>query len=216
MKMLRAYLLDLDGTLVANEPLKARAFAEACRHFGGQADPMLYGQVLGTNLAKATDIFTRHAGISPDHRDYHERYSATYQAYFDREAVLTPGAEDLIRHAKGNGIKLAVVSSASSRMVAGVLSRFGLSSAFDVLVTQEEVTSHKPDPEPYRLGLARLDIDPRDALAFEDSAPGLMAASAAGCACIAIRHAFNADHDFSRAQKVVQDFHGYLRDLPRP
>ena len=45
--MIKAYLIDLDGTLGANEPPKGRAFADACRRFGAWIDPMIYSEVMG-------------------------------------------------------------------------------------------------------------------------------------------------------------------------
>jgi beta-phosphoglucomutase-like phosphatase (HAD superfamily) len=91
-------------------------------------------------------------------------------------------------------------------MVTESLAQLGLPDSFDITVTQDDVTHHEPDPAPYLLALDRLKLNATDALVFEDSEAGLKAALAAGCSCVAIRHAFNARHDFSRAARIISDF----------
>jgi beta-phosphoglucomutase-like phosphatase (HAD superfamily) len=60
--------------------------------------------------------------------------------------------------------------------------------SFAGLVSGDEVTAGKPDPEPYLRGAALLDLDPADCAALEDSKPGLASAEAAGTIAIGIPH----------------------------
>jgi sugar-phosphatase len=67
-----------------------------------------------------------------------------------------------------------------------------------VLITAEDVPAGKPDPAPYLVAAARLDLDPADCLAVEDSPVGLASARAAGCVTVAVatthrRHELDAD-----------------------
>jgi putative hydrolase of the HAD superfamily len=68
--------------------------------------------------------------------------------------------------------------------VTGNLQRFGLLERFDAICTRDDVTAVKPDPELYLLALQRLGIGAEQAIAFEDSPNGILAAKRAGLYCI--------------------------------
>ena len=65
------------------------------------------------------------------------------------------------------------------------------------------VEHKKPAPEIYLLAVSRLGLIPADCIAFEDSQSGIAAAAAAGLATVAVPHAMSIDHDFSRADVVL-------------
>jgi beta-phosphoglucomutase-like phosphatase (HAD superfamily) len=67
-----------------------------------------------------------------------------------------------------------------------VLQRLGLRRYFGVLVSGQDVTRGKPDPEPYLLAAACLGVPPGQCVVFEDAAVGVRAAKAAGMACIGV------------------------------
>jgi beta-phosphoglucomutase-like phosphatase (HAD superfamily) len=72
--------------------------------------------------------------------------------------------------------------------VEAVLKASGLLQHFEFIVAKEDVTAPKPDPEGYRLALAKLDLPPSEVVALEDSPTGLAAAKAAGLRVIAVGH----------------------------
>ncbi len=87
---------------------------------------------------------------------------------------------------------------------------------FDFVVTESDYKESKPAPDPYLLGLQRINLDPADCIVIEDSPRGLRAALAAGLRCIVIRNAFCAGYDFPGAYKVLQnhtELESYLRSL---
>jgi HAD superfamily hydrolase (TIGR01509 family) len=66
------------------------------------------------------------------------------------------------------------------------LVKFGLIDHFDVVCTRDFVAAVKPDPALYRLTLERLDVSAAEAIAFEDSPHGILAAKRAGVFCVAV------------------------------
>ena len=70
--------------------------------------------------------------------------------------------------------------------------------------TSDDVTRAKPDPELYLAAAAALGVEPREAIAFEDSANGLAAAKAAGLWCVAVPNAMTAHMDLSAADLRVE------------
>ena len=64
--------------------------------------------------------------------------------------------------------------------MATALGRIGLADLVDLVVGGDDVTHHKPDPEPYARALEAFGATPADAVAFEDSPAGVASAQAAG------------------------------------
>ena len=111
-----------------------------------------------------------------------------------------------IHHLKRSGKKCAVVSSAATWMVNNILSALELADLFDVVITQEHVTNHKPDPEAYILSLDQLGLSSSQVLVFEDSNAGVEAGVAAGCDVVAFAHEFNGKNDLSKAVKSIAGY----------
>jgi HAD superfamily hydrolase (TIGR01509 family) len=73
-----------------------------------------------------------------------------------------------------------VVTTASSASVESLLRYHDIEAVFDVVVTGDDVTHRKPDPEAYLIALGRLGLAPDECVAFEDSDVGAQSAHAAG------------------------------------
>jgi beta-phosphoglucomutase-like phosphatase (HAD superfamily) len=94
---------------------------------------------------------------------------------------------DVARRLAADGTRLAIASSSSQRFIDAVVHRLGMADAFAVTQSAFELAHGKPDPEVYLLTCARLGVDAADALAVEDSVPGLLAALRAGMTAVWLR-----------------------------
>ncbi|GLH76386.1 phosphatase [Bradyrhizobium sp. SSBR45G] len=204
---MKAYLFDLDGTLVQSEAHKARALAAACAAFGApHADPTLYSEVMGQDWETVTSHFFTTYRIDVGLADFNQRFRAIYSDLIEAGVPLTDGAREFIRACRNTGALLGLVSSADHWMVDRILDRVGMADGFDVIITKDDVMHHKPDPQAYLLAMSRLNIAPERTLVFEDSAAGLKAATDAGCRCVVVRHPFNQRHDLSAAFREIVSF----------
>jgi beta-phosphoglucomutase-like phosphatase (HAD superfamily) len=88
------------------------------------------------------------------------------------------------------GLKVAIASSSPRPWVQGHLERVDAVALFDLVVTGDEVETHKPDPAIYQLALRRLGVPGGEAIAVEDTAHGVAAAQAAGMVAVAIPNPF--------------------------
>ncbi len=106
-----------------------------------------------------------------------------------RGISLQPGAYALLGQLAGRA-RLAIVTRAARRTVEFVLSLAGLDHVFETIVTSDDLRDQKPSPAGYHLAVSRLarrgSVDASQLLAFEDSAPGIAAATAAGVRCVAV------------------------------
>jgi beta-phosphoglucomutase-like phosphatase (HAD superfamily) len=77
--------------------------------------------------------------------------------------------------------------------------------SWDVVVTGDDVSARKPDPEAFQLAVERLG-SPAAVVAVEDSGEGLEAAKAAGLPCVVVVNGYTADHDLAAADLVTDGF----------
>jgi HAD superfamily hydrolase (TIGR01509 family) len=194
--MLRAFLFDFDGTIADTEPLHFAAFAEVLGRRGIEiSEAIYYDRYLSLTDRECLGLAIRDLGRSELATEIAILLREKAEAMARRLAggvPLCPGVREFIAEAARIG-PLAVVSGALRREATGVLERAGLSRFFTVLVTAEDVTAGKPDPQGYRFGWQRLrrglpDLEPGECLAIEDSPKGIDAARAAGLRTLAIPH----------------------------
>ena len=105
----------------------------------------------------------------------------------EREAVLMPGALDLLAEVRQAGIPRILVTSSERVIMDAVLTSLARHDiAFTATVCGADVREPKPDPEPYLLAAALIGADPGACVALEDSPNGVLSALAAGCVTIAV------------------------------
>lgn len=185
-KNVRALIFDFDGLIVDSESPGYRAWSELYESHGCPLPFEKYSACIGTH-----DGFDLHgyleeqSGRSIDRRALekacHERWIELMHAQ-----PLLPGIEGTVTAAKARGLKLAVASSSTTAWVAGNLEKFGLLHQFDAICSRDHVSAVKPDPALYLLALERLGVVAADAIAFEDSPNGILAAKRAQIFCIVV------------------------------
>ncbi|WP_246201088.1 HAD family hydrolase [Vibrio ziniensis] len=196
----------MDGTLVNSEPLKGKALALACGDYGSTVDFNIYKDVMGENWQMVTRHFFKNANIFPELAEFNKHFRAHYEQLLAENLKLNPGAKAYIKYLNDEGKRCAVVSSAATWMVDNILNALELRDSFEVVITQDHVTKHKPDPEAFNLALLKFDVTPEHALIFEDSNAGVLAGLASGCDVVAVRHAFNGKNDLSGAIACIDSF----------
>jgi HAD superfamily hydrolase (TIGR01509 family) len=172
-------LFDLDGTLVDSDALHLLAFAEVLQGAGVVVDEAYYRSHIA---GRANDLIIAEAFPAAS-REQRITLAARKEAlYRDNLAAMriVPGAGEIIRWAKAEDMQCVIVTTSPRTSVEAVLNSTDLIEFFDLLVVGDEVQRGKPDPLPYSTALLKLGIGPGDAVAFEDSLPGLASATGAG------------------------------------
>ena len=223
--VLRAILFDFNGILVDDEPIHFELFRKVLVEEGFElSEEDYYDKYLGYDDRGCFTAVLESAGVelTPDRLSrLIARKAAYYQARIHEQGFpFFDGAERLLREVAGDGIMLGVVSGALQDEVEGALEQVGLRPSFKVLVTAEDVTAGKPDPEGYRRGLELLNalpplpprlIHPHEVLAVEDSPAGLAAAASTGLTTLGVAQTYSAT-ELGQADRVV----GALRDVNLP
>lgn len=176
MTRVSALLLDLDGTLVDSEPIHRRGYRAFFAHKGWEVPDLS----LFTGR-RAEDVFATEpgpwAGLDPA-----AVVAEVLPHVPDEAARAVPGARELIEAARAAGVPVAIVTSAGPAWVErSLVESLSLGhDSVDVVVTARDVVDGKPDPAGFALACERLEADPAQALAAEDSPAGVRAALGAG------------------------------------
>jgi len=205
----------MDGTLVDSEKIKGRSLAETCMTFGADVDVNIYKTVMGQSWDFVANHFFEMACIEPDIEEFNTRFKKIYQEMLLQELTPNPNIVGFLTMLKEAGKRMGVVSSASAWMVDQVFSQLKLADFFEIVITKEDVSRHKPDPQAYLLALNRLSLSSSKVLIFEDSEAGLIAAQNANCDSIAFQHEFNVNHDLSLAIETISDYNEILKGIIR-
>ncbi|HEX2850019.1 MAG TPA: HAD-IA family hydrolase [Acidimicrobiales bacterium] len=123
-----------------------------------------------------------------------------------------PGVEALLAEAHLAGVRTAIASSSPRSWVASHLERLGLVDRFAHLACVDADHRPKPAPDLYLAACTALGVPPADAVALEDSPNGIIAAKAAGLACIAVPGPLTRALDLSAADAVVTSLDGMTLD----
>ena len=192
-----ALLFDMDGTLVDSTGSVLRSWQTVAAEFAIPEDLFAvvprHGRPAGEILA---DLVPRDV-IAPAaaRLDELERTDTA-------GVILLPGAAELLAAAPRG--RWAVVTSAGRPLARVRLSAAGIDAPR--VVTIDDVSRGKPDPEPFLLGAKLLGVPPEGCLVFEDAPAGLAAARAAGASTIAVTTTHTADQ--LDADLVVPDLTG--------
>lgn len=212
-----ALIFDVDGTLAETEELHRQAFNHAfVRHrLDWRWDRAVYKDLLRVTGGKERmRAYHARLGIASSLSDadiasLHRIKTAHYAGLIETGCCpLRPGVAELLSAAKARGQRLAIATTTSHGNIDALLSpALGTRWAadFDAIVAGDDVRHKKPAPDVYLQILARLQLDPSDCVAIEDSANGLIAASRANIPVLITRSMFFRDDDFSAAWFVLDD-----------
>ncbi|AXI80665.1 HAD-IA family hydrolase [Peterkaempfera bronchialis] len=204
-----ALLFDMDGTLVDSTPAVHRCWTAWMGEYGlTEAD---FARIL-THGRPAVEIIRdvlppaqlADGGLAAALRRIEELEVADTEG-----TVALPGAAALLESLPTD--RWAVVTSATRALAEVRLAASGLPAP--LLVTADDITRGKPDPEPFLLAARQLGVDPARCLVVEDAPAGLAAARAAGMRSVAV----TTTHDRAElaADVVVEGLHRiWATDVP--
>ena len=197
---IKALIWDFDGLIIDTEGAIFQSWQELYQFYGCQLPLERWLETIGTTEASfdPADELERQFGRQLDW-DKIEPNRAQREAEFINKLAPLPGVEDMLHTAKAYGLKIGLASCSPCNWVAGNLTRLGLIEYFDCLITSEDVSHSKPDPEVFQAALAALGLKPDQAVVFEDSLNGVLAAKRAGLFTIAVPCALTYHLAFDKA-----------------
>ena len=206
MEELKAIIFDLDGVVIDSEPLHAEAKRQVFARYGIEVPSSVYSEFKGqTDRDVLTHVAQNYAGNGTKVDDLITAKQAVYSQLVEQELELISGFQDFLARAEKEDLRLGLVTSAVRENQQDTFARFGLSGRFEEIITAEDVSSAKPDPEPYVKMTERLSTAPASCLVIEDSLNGVKAGKAAGCQVAALTTTFDAPALSEAGADIVVD-----------
>lgn len=199
-------IFDLDGVLVQSERFIVQAAIRMFAEKGHAVSPEEFRPFVGMGEDRFIGGVAEARGI---HLDPQRDKARTYAIYLDLirgRLEPVPGAITFLDRCRERGFALAVASGADAIKVHANLREAGFDvSAFDAVVTGDEVVRKKPAPDIFIEAIRRLGVEPSTCLVIEDAVVGVAAAKAAGARCLALSTSFSPE-ELASADWIAADF----------
>ncbi|MCR4614887.1 MAG: HAD family phosphatase [Clostridiales bacterium] len=194
MMEIKAVLFDMDGVLIDSEGIMLRAAVDSLKEYGVEAAPedMSPEYIGGGEERFLGGLAGKHGvkyvpGMKALAYEYYGRYIA------EADDVLYCDESKLLRSLKGK-YKLALCSAADLVKVRHNIHKIGVEeSLFDCIISGDDVTKFKPDPEVFLKAAERINVAPENCLVVEDSVNGILAAKAGGMLTAGVTTSFTAE-----------------------
>ncbi len=203
----RAFLFDLDGTLIDSMPHHHVAWQEWHRRHGLPFDEDgFFGATAGrANTEIIRDLLP--GRTAADYLAMGDEKESLYREIAARSLALVAGYEALRGAARSRGLALAICTASTPENMALAFGRFGLDAEMDAVVSPADGVRGKPHPDIFLEAARRLRVPPADCIVFEDAPLGVEAARRAGMPAVALttslpREAFES---FDNVLAIVPD-----------
>lgn len=211
MKDIKAALFDLDGVVFDTEPQYTIFWGSQCREFHPE-HPGLEHEIKGQTLVQIYDAWfsgplaDKQALITERLDRYEQQMSYDYVEAFP----------EYIRLLRQQGVKTAVVTSSNKVKMEAVYRKHPeFKGMFDVILTSEDFSASKPDPDCYLKAAARLGVGREHCVVFEDSFNGLRSGRAAGMYVVGLATTNPADSIRPLCDEVINNYIDYVRILSK-
>ena len=201
-------IFDMDGVLIDSGAWHRAAWEALLREIGVRpSEPDFWRLTIGRPSEEAMPLVLGRR--LSDHESWRlaRRKRDLYLELAQQGTPAVAGVRGFVDGLAKAGVPRAVGTSASRRDVDRLLGDVGLRHHFDVVVTSEDVTLGKPDPEVYVLAARRLRVAPGACVVFEDSVVGIHAALRAGMRAIGVTTAYTeAELKAAGAEGAIASF----------
>lgn len=181
----KAAVFDLDGVLVDSSQFHYESWVRLGEEVGFTMTPEFFRATFGQRNDAILKRLVPNATEEQIER-WGERKEALYREVAKGRLKPLPGSVELVQGLKRLGFCLAIASSTPRLNITFALQQLGLSGVFDAIVSAEDVTQGKPDPEVFLKAAERLGVAPSRCVVFEDAVAGVEAAKRGGMKCIAV------------------------------
>jgi HAD superfamily hydrolase (TIGR01509 family) len=202
-RLVQAVVFDMDGLMFNTEDIYDRVGKSLLERRGHEFSLELKRRMMGRQNREALQIMIDHCCLRDSVEHLNQESNALFLGMLQANIQMLQGLEQLLNWLERERIPKAVATSSSRVLAEASLGFFNLIPRFEFVLTGDEVTRGKPDPEIYLSAAGRLQILPDRMLVLEDSINGSRAAVSAGAITVAIPGPHNAEEDYGHVHHVA-------------
>lgn len=182
----KAVLFDIDGTLVDSLGMLVKGLGDVFEeHTGSRPEDAKIRSVMGMPLRRQFDLFLPGMVSDDNFEDMQRKALDRYRAHQSLELIIPEAVEALVASSRA-GLRTALVTSKTDLELLSFIERHPWTSCADTVVCASDVTHPKPHPESALVALARLGVEPAEAVFIGDSMFDVECGRSAGLATIAV------------------------------
>ena len=204
----KAFLFDLNGTMINDMDFHIRAWHRILNELGANISlETMKAECYGKNNELLERIFPGRFTEEEKNRMSFEK-EKQYQLEFKPHLELLPGLASFMEQAQHASIKMAIGSAAIMFNIDFVLDNLNIRHYFDALISADDVSTSKPDPETFLTCAAKLNISPPDCVVFEDAPKGVESALNAGMKVVVVTtmHTKEEFAQYNNTLAFIKDF----------
>ena len=224
LKDFQYWLFDMDGTILSLENLYFQLFSNSLQKVWNFYDfnkQDFLNEFAGRKVMEALPNFLRKRNILYNDENvvkeitsWRKKRDLLLKKDFNKYVNIKPGIQKLFSCLKKNKKHVGLATSSSRKTTTTLLKYTGFDKYFDVIITGDDVTVGKPNPEPFYKAISLLKANKSKTIIFEDSINGLQAAHAVENGCVVAIHTpgFN-DEAIKNEKYVIQSYEPLVKDL---
>ena len=185
---IRAVAFDLDGLIFDTEAVFFRTAQDYMSARGQEFTLTMMAAMIGKRAEEAGPALKKLAGLRESPEVFMAEMREMFFERLDREVQPLPGVKTLLDFLDDRKIPACVATSSRLAYAERLLKGHDLYERFAFVLSGDDVTRGKPDPEIYLKAAARFGVESGSLVVFEDSPAGLASARSAGAFAIGIPH----------------------------
>lgn len=210
-----ALIFDFDGLIIDSEACMFKAWEALMQPYGVEVSPLQVAGLVGVSTP-ATALYQQYRQVtkrSLSDEEIRQKVMTVAHQLLD-ELSERAGVRDYLEYAKQSMLRIALATSSERDHYMPVLTRLKLNHYFDCFIGAEQIEPHlrKPQPDVYLAALKQLGVSAHQAIAFEDSPPGIKAARSAGITTVVVANVLTRHLDLSMANVRLES----MEDIALP
>ncbi len=205
--MIKYVFYDLDGTITDSEPLHAYSRKEVLKKLSIYSNELSM-EAIGRSKIEYYRMIVKKFNFDMDPSELVKMEFDILLDYINKNPIpLEKNAKETVIKLKSLGIGVAIVSSSDKPYIIKALDNIGLTDYVDFIMSSNDVTNAKPDPEIYLKALKKTGLDEKDVIVVEDTDTGINAAYNADLKVIGFRNPEenNILPTYKNASMVIED-----------
>lgn len=209
----KAVIFDFDGTIIDTESAWFDIYQEILKEKHG-FDLTLeeFVKIVGSTDGALFDFIDESLEVPLDRTEFHDQVNDRFETIRE-QLVVREGFLETANQLKKRGILMAVASSSDRSWIEGFLNQYGLMEYFQLVISADDVSEVKPNPEIYEVTLKRLGVTADEAIAIEDSYNGSIAAISAGIHTLIIPNDVTRSLSFHEKGQLIESFADFDYEL---
>ncbi|TDN36594.1 HAD family hydrolase [Hymenobacter sp. UV11] len=206
MPDLQALIFDMDGVLIDNTAVQARAFQLLFRDLGLTTNARrLLRRLNGMPATEILQSVFRHEVPEKQLKEYAAQREFLYRTLYWNQRKPLAGLVEFLQAARATGLRIGLGTGSGGPTLAYILDHLDLRRHFDVVVGEDDVAKGKPHADTYAVVARQMGLPPENCLVFEDAILGEQAAYRAKMRCVAVLTSLKVK-DFQAPLATINDF----------